>query len=67
MINWKTSVGISLLMIAGIEFLKIKDHFNPERVTQLVIFLISGFILTTAIATVLLVKGLKRNYHRTFD
>lgn len=67
MINWKTCVGISLFMMAGIQFLKIKDYFNPDRVTQLVIFLISGFIITTAIATVLLVKGLKlkRNYRES--
>lgn len=63
MINWKTSIGISLLMIAGIELLKIKDYFNPERVTQLVILLIGAFIITTAVATVLLVKGLKRSFH----
>ncbi len=62
MINWKTSIGISLFMIAGIEFLKIKDHFNPERVTQLVVLLIGGFIITTTIAAFLLIQGLKKNY-----
>lgn len=63
MINWKTSIGLSLLMIAGIELLKIKDYFNPEKVTQLVVFLTGAFVITISVATLLLVKGLKRNYH----
>jgi len=64
MINWKTSIGFSLFMIAGIEFLKIKDYYNPDRITPSLVLLMSGFVLSVAIATILVLKGLKANWLR---
>lgn len=64
MLNWKIAIGLSLFMISGIEFLKIKDNYHPDRITPSLVLLIGGFILSIAIATGLVAKGLRRNTFR---
>ena len=58
MINWKTCIGSSLLMIAGIELLKIKDYYHPEKITPLLIGLIVAFALSLITAVFLILSGL---------
>jgi hypothetical protein len=58
MINWKTCIGLSLLMIAGIELLEIKDNYHPDRLTPLVIGLISVFTFSVTTAAFLILNGL---------
>jgi hypothetical protein len=68
MINWKTCIGLSLLMIAAIEFLKIKDHYHPDRITPSLVVLMIAFVLSVAISTFLILcglKGLKRKFARS--
>ncbi|HTE31518.1 MAG TPA: hypothetical protein VK666_14150 [Chryseolinea sp.] len=62
MINWKTAIGLSLLIFAAIELLTIKDNFHPDRSTFSV--LIIGFVQSMIIATVLIMQGVKRNLQR---
>jgi hypothetical protein len=54
-------------MIAGIEFLKIKDNYHPDRITPSLVVLMVAFALSVAISTFLLtsgLKGLRRKLHR---
>ncbi len=64
MINWKTSIGLTLFMIASVEFLTIKDHYLPARIPSGQLLSMTGFMLTVVIATVLIVVGMKRSYRR---
>jgi hypothetical protein len=61
MINWKTTIGLTLLMIASIELLKIKDHYLPAQIPSGQLFSMSAFLATVIIATVLLVMGVRRS------
>jgi len=46
-------------MIAGIEFLKIKDCYHPDRLTPSVLWLITAFMVTAITAAFLILNGIK--------
>jgi hypothetical protein len=61
MINAKTVLGLSLLIISGIEFLVIKDHYHLGKITSLLLLIEGLFFVTVSIAVFLMVKGLRKN------
>ncbi len=67
MTNWKISMSLGSFMMAAIELLKIKDHYNPERITTSLVYLVVGFVLTVALALALLITGLKGNSQRRVE
>lgn len=64
MINWKTAIGITLLMIASIQLLKIKDYYLPAQIPYGQLLSMTAFMATVIAATVLLVIGIIRRHQR---
>lgn len=60
MINWKTIIGLSLFEVSGVEFLILKDHYHPGKMTAYLLKMEGLFALTVTLGVWLLVKGLRR-------
>ncbi len=62
MLNWKTTIGLTLLLLSSVEFLIIRDHYHPHRSLRIdQLFSITGFIITIFIAAVLVITGMRRS------
>jgi hypothetical protein len=59
MINWKTFLGLTLLPLAGIMILEIKDFYPHEQMKYALQRFEVAFLLTIITAIVLLVQGIR--------
>ncbi|HTF18512.1 MAG TPA: hypothetical protein VK658_10590 [Chryseolinea sp.] len=57
-------MGISLFLVSGIELLKIKDNYHPERMTTPLILLMICFAVSVIVSTFLILQGLRGNIKR---
>jgi heme A synthase len=60
MINWKTIIGLSLFEVSGVEFLMLKDHYHPGKMTAYLLKMEGLFILTILLGIWLVIKGLRK-------
>ena len=59
MINAKTVMGFTLLLISAVEFLTIKDLYHLGKMNSLLITIGVAFLLTILSAAYLIVKGIR--------
>lgn len=64
MINAKTVMALSLLIISGVEFLTIKDHYRLGKMSTFLITIEVTFCITILMAVFLMVKGLREKENR---
>ena len=62
MTKWKVSMSMASFMIGAIELLNIKDHYNPERITETLVYSVIAFIATIGIGVTLFITGFKRKH-----
>lgn len=60
MINAKTVLGLTLLIISGVEFLTIKDHYHVNKINTFLLMVEGMFCITIAMAVFLMIKGLRK-------